>query len=579
MSRRSTRGLKRGLQPRLLEPVEVKTSSSSSFTARLTVALALLLLAYGALVAVLGRQVANEHEQESLQRLSHGLARHIVEHWPQIAAVSQAAAKGQAIGTSTPISKLIGEPTGDLEAHDRAAREALLSMLKVVNPGVQVYVLDADGRVNAYIGEPGMVRRDQVDLDAVRAFLSGASLPLRGTDPMGSGVPRIFSAAMFAPRRGDARPPGYLYVVLDGQPRQTVAGQMSLRRVWQGAGWAALVGLLVTLAVGAVAFQKLTQPLRKLAQAMRAYSLIKPSGKPFSKPSNPPEEAQPMRSSASNTQRNEVSDIADAFAVMTRRLEANLAREQAQSHAHRETMAGVAHDLRTPLTALHGHLEALSGPVFTCDLPTQKQSEMRSRVLTTALAQSNKVRRLSQQLFELATLQSTDEVLHRERFNLDELVSDAVQKFERHDPESHAKSNVTLSGSAPGNLEVNGDLQLIERALTNLIDNAVRHASSAAAVRVSLSREGMQARIVVEDGGPGLPDELTRRLDAGLSVREPPVQRGTGAQRGSAGGLGLAIAQRVALLHGGSLRSLPLEASAAQRSGTRMCLALPLAAA
>ena len=98
-------------------------------------ALALLLLVYGALVAVLGRQVAHEHEQESLQRLSHGLARHIVEHWPQIAAVSQAAAKGQTTGTSTPTSKLIGEPTGDLEAHDRAAREALLSMLKVVKIG------------------------------------------------------------------------------------------------------------------------------------------------------------------------------------------------------------------------------------------------------------------------------------------------------------------------------------------------------------------------------------------------------------------------------------------------------------
>jgi signal transduction histidine kinase len=96
-------------------------------------------------------------------------------------------------------------------------------------------------------------------------------------------------------------------------------------------------------------------------------------------------------------------------------------------------------------------------------------------------------------------------------------------------------------------------------------------------VRVSLTRDGLQARIVVEDGGPGLPDELTRRLDAGLSVREPPIKRAGGAT----GGLGLAIAQRVAVLHGGSLRTLPPEVHAAergQRSGTRMCLAFPLAA-
>jgi signal transduction histidine kinase len=537
----------------------MKPTTGRSFTTRLILALALLLLAYGAIVALLGRHVASEHEQESLQRLSHGLARHIVEHWPQIAKVDQ------------------GEV--DRDQADRAARDALMSMLMVVNPGVQVYVLDADGRVNAYIGEPGMVRQHQVDLNAVRAFLGGAALPLRGTDPMGSAVPRIFSAAMFAPRDGDTRPPGYLYVVLDGQPRDQVAGQLSLLRVWQGAGWAALVGLLATLTAGVFAFQKLTQPLRRLASAMRDYKL---------KSLLVQREANASENPQNAAQRDEVRDIADAFAAMTQRLEAQTAREQEQSHAHRETMAGVAHDLRTPLTALHGHLETLATPGFAATLNTPESAAVRHRVLNAALAQSNKVRRLSQQLFELASLQSTDDVLHRERFNLDELLSDAVQKFEVHHIPTHTQdsgndgdtatvSTVTLSGQAPGRMELNGDLHLIERAITNLIDNAVRHTDNAAPVRVSLTRDGLQARIVVEDGGPGLPTELTRRLDAGLSVREPPVKR----PGGGIGGLGLAIAQRVAVLHGGSLQTLPVEDSAVERgkpNGTRMCLALPLAA-
>ncbi len=59
-----------------------------------------------------------------------------------------------------------------------------------------------------------------------------------------------------------------------------------------------------------------------------------------------------------------------------------------------------------------------------------------------------------------------------------------------------------LHGPAPGRLELDGDLQLIERALTNLIDNAMRHAPTAAPVRVSLRREGLQAQILVEDSGP-----------------------------------------------------------------------------
>jgi signal transduction histidine kinase len=529
----------------------MKHAAGRSFTTRLTLALAVLLLTYGALVALLGRHVASEHEQESLQRLSHGLARHIVEHWPQIAAVDQ----GQA----------------QRDQADRAARDALMSMLMVVNPGVQVYVLDADGRVNAYIGEPGMVREHQVDLIAVRAFLAGGALPLRGTDPMGSGIPRIFSAAMFAPRDGDTRPPGYLYVVLDGQARDQVTGQLSLRRVWEGAGWAALVGLVVTLALGAFAFQKLTQPLRRLAASMRDYKLR-------DSPVNLVK--TDVVSEQSQVGGDEVLSLANAFDHMTKRLEAQAAREQEQSHAHRETMAGVAHDLRTPLTALHGHLEALAGPAFASSAHTAEVEGIRCRVLSTALAQSNKVRRLSQQLFELATLQSSDEVRHPERFFLDELVSDAVQKFDLQHPHSDAESKVTLSGEAPGRMTLHGDLQLIERALTNLIDNAVRHAGTASPVRVSLSREGLQAHIVIEDRGPGLPEELTRRLEAGLSVREPPVPRAGGATGGNFGGLGLAIAQRVAVLHGGTLRALPMQPATTQGgkcAGTRMCLVLPLA--
>ena len=361
---------------------------------------------------------------------------------------------------------------------------------------------------------------------------------------MGSGVPRIFSAAMFPPRAGDPRPPGYLYVVLDGQARDLVAGQLSLRRVWQSAGLAAAVGLLVTLLLGVFAFRRMTLPLHRLAERMRDYSM---GADP------PPASGRPLPA----THDDEVQAIGTAFDEMTQRLEAQVLREQRQGSEHREMMASVAHDLRTPLTALHGHLEALAGN-------SAGQVERQERILAAALAQSNKVRRLSQQLFELAALQSTDQVLHRERFRLDELVTDAVQKFEL----TQAAPPVMLDGAPPGNVELDGDMHLIERALTNLIDNAVRHAPGAEPVRVSLQRDGTQVRILIEDAGPGLPADLVHRLEHNESLRDRPPRR----SGGGIGGLGLAITQRVAILHGGSLRLLP-----SPQGGTRLCLALPLA--
>lgn len=486
----------------------------SRLSRRVVLALALLLLAYGGFVALFVRGVALAQEEETLQRLSRGLARHIVEHWPEVASGGNG---------------------------DAAAQRALLNMLMVVNPGIQVYLLDADGRVAAYIGDPGLVRTSQVDLGPVRSFLAGSALPLRGTDPAAVGVQRIFSAAMFPQRPGDVRPPGYLYVVLEGPARTATAGAVSLRSTWQAVAWAAALGLLATLAVGVLVVRRITLPLNRLAGRMQGFDI---GGEPARRGSPRPAAVF-----------DEVQAIEHSFDLMAERIREQVHTRDAQAAAHRDVMANVAHDLRTPLTAMHGQLEALKTAGASMD-PVRRE-----RHIDVALAQSDKVRRLSQQLFELATLQSTNDVPQRERIRLDELVTDTVQKFDL----GVVPLRVALAGPAPGPIELDGDVHLIERALTNLIDNAVRHAPGAP-VRVSLQCDGRQATVLVEDRGPGLPVELARRLDAGRSVREPPLHR----PGGGVGGLGLAIAQRIAVLHGGSLRTLP-----APDGGTRLGLALP----
>jgi len=507
----------------------VQTPLNAGFARRLTLALALLLLAFGAFVALLVRQVSVQAQDTSAQRLAHGLAQHIVAHWPEVRSVDEASAP---------------------------AREALLRMLATVNPGIQVYLLDADGSVAHYIGQPGMVRTPRVDLAAVQAFLQGAPAPLRGTDPMG-GPPRPFSAAMFPPQPGQARPPGYLYVVLQDLASAAPAGA---HPAWLGAAWAVAIALLATLGLGAAVLWRLTLPLHRLARRMAAFDVDGAGGGG---------EAGHAAPAAPPAPRDEVGAITLAFERLAARVAEQLRAREAQGAAHRELMANVAHDLRTPLTALHGHLEALAAPVTPP--PPQRQA-----LLHAALGQSDKVRRLTQQLFELATLQSTEELAQREPFRLDELVSDTVQKFDPRSvpPATGAATQppprVSLVGAGAPPIVLDGDLHLIERALSNLIDNALRHGGGALPVEVSLHREGNQVQVRVGDGGPGLPPELARRLDAGQPVREPPRHR----PGGGIGGLGLAIAQRVAVLHGGCLRTLP-----AAGHGTLLALVLPLPAA
>jgi len=471
------------------------------FTARLSLAFAALLCGFGALVAAVGARALANQQQETLQQLSKGLAHHIVEHWPGLAASG---------------------------AVDRRSLDRVLDMLMVVNPAIEVYLLDVDGRVAAYLGDPSAVRQPRVDLAPVQAFLGNAALPLRGTDPRATGGPgRIFSVATLPTG-------GYLYVVLEGQAAAQIAGHVGHDRLWQGATLMLATALLATLALGTLTLTQLTRPLRRLAQRMHDY---RGAGEV------PPPAAA-----------DEVQAMATAFERLGTRIERQIA-EQAQAQAaHREVVANVAHDLRTPLTALHGHLEALKREL------AEPGPQRRLRI---ALDQSDKVRRLSQQLFELASLQASEQVAHVERFRLDELVSDAVQKFAF----APGAPPVALAVPSPGPLVLEGDLQLVERALTNLIDNAMRHAPGR--IEVTLQRDTAQAQVVIADQGPGLPAEVRRRLDAGQSLREPPIER----PGGGFGGLGLAIAQRIAQLHGGSLSTRP-----AEHGGTVLCLALPLAA-
>jgi signal transduction histidine kinase len=330
--------------------------------------------------------------------------------------------------------------------------------------------------------------------------------------------------------------------VLNGESQDEAINQLSFKRIWQSAGLITLIGLLLTFLAGFIAFRNITLPLQKLAKRMHQYHLFDTG------------------LTKGTHVMDEVEAISDAFNSLTERVEKQAAKVEEQSSAHREIVASVAHDLRTPLTALHGHLEALLNN-------KSLQADHREKVLQTALAQSEKVRRLSQQLFELATLQATEEVIHREQFRLDELVNDSVQKFGLN---NNGAPLVILTGDAPGNLALDGDVQLIERAISNLVDNAMRFTSKNTPVKVRIYQHENTAKIIIEDDGPGLQKEFEDRLETGQSLRDPPIK----STNGGIGGLGLAIAQRIAILHGGSLKTL--KHSTPNEKGTKLCLTLPL---
>ena len=211
-----------------------------------------------------------------------------------------------------------------------------------------------------------------------------------------------------------------------------------------------------------------------------------------------------------------------AFRQMQTRLSEQWRSLTRQDQERRELVANISHDLRTPLASLHGYLETLSLKDATLS-PADRR-----RYLGIALDQSRKVGGLAQSLLELVRLEHGFVQPVLERFSLTDLVQDIFQKFELT---AEARQVELKASFAPNVPAVCADLGLIERVLTNLFDNALRHTPQGGEIEVSLRPQGSFIEVTVSDSGPGIAPELRE----GLFLR--PFNIG-GARRD--GGLGLA---------------------------------------
>jgi signal transduction histidine kinase len=235
---------------------------------------------------------------------------------------------------------------------------------------------------------------------------------------------------------------------------------------------------------------------------------------------------------------DEIAALGQSFVQMRQRIAEQWQALTAQDQQRRELFANISHDLRTPLTSLHGYLETLLMKADTLD-----SSEGR-RYLEIALGQSRKVGRLAQELFELARLEYGVVKPDKERFALADLVQDVFQKFELA---AEARRQRLVPQIDPGLPAVHADLGMIERVLTNLLDNAIRHTPEGGEIAVRLAHDGGGVRVEVSDTGPGIPQDLQPVI-----FTRPAFA--SGGERG--GGLGLMIVRRILLLHGSDIRLL-----------------------
>ena len=232
-----------------------------------------------------------------------------------------------------------------------------------------------------------------------------------------------------------------------------------------------------------------------------------------------------------------------------------LATELASTETRRTRLLGeVAHEMRTPLTALEGYMEGLIDGVFAPE----------PEILGAASDELRRLRRLADDLSALSRAEEQRLDLHPADTDLADLTRRAAGRLAPQFSDGH----VSLTVHAPGPLPVRADPDRITQILTNIIGNALAATPAAGTVTIDARTAGQRAQVAVSDTGAGLAAEDLERVFERF-YRAPGQPR-----RSSGSGIGLTIARNIARAHGGEVTA----SSAGPGQGATFVLTLPLRA-
>ena len=472
----------------------------------------------------------------------------------------------------------------DLQARFPDEFNSFLSSLVLFEPDTQLYLLDSNGTVKASTGEVQLPPGFKVALGPVMEAIGNAPMPyVLGDDPE-----RMDATAVIAARplrraviRNEAGVAGYLYLVSHKRdlPQGRLAALQSTFAVPSLALILAVVALTTLLAAWVTA--AVTRPLARLTRAVAAVS--RDGLQDFA--------AAPGTAAAEAFNLTNTTDQAsakDEFGQLTNGIRAMLATLRTQwgtlrrlDHFRREGVSNLSHDLRSPLTATTACLETLENrwagdPARAAD----------RQLVEVALRNTHNAARLVQSLGDLAQLDEPEFKLRAEVMDVSELLDDVALRF----TERAARLGVRIVAGAEGDagaLQPAGrqgaaldsasaplaavDVELFERAIANLVDNALKFCPPGATIALDATQtatpQGREVQVMVSDTGSGIPSaDIPHLFDRFYQSRQS-VAPATGE---GGKGLGLAIVKRIVELHGGrvAVASVP-------GMGTQVTLTLP----
>lgn len=465
---------------------------------KLVLVLFFLFTLIGSVFLAVALYTAPMYQQEVSQQLNHDLARYIVNEHVLI-------------------------ENGKVRQDNLSE---LFHNVMIINPSLELYLLDPAGQVVAHSMPPEKVKRTQVSLEPINDFLATGSHGLIvGDDPGGEDSMNSFTVA---PIDYQNQRQGYIYAILGSEKISHITDVLQRSLIMKWSTSAVLMALAFAFIAGLLLFFFLMRKLRVLSQAMQQFK------------------SENLQQTAADSDHekpsvDEIDAMANTFQEMAGRIHLQMNHLQEAESLRRELVANVSHDLRTPLASLSGFLETLQ--LKSDDLSDAEKQTF----LKIACDNAQRLSLLVDELFELAKLDANEVQPQREAFSLAELAFDLSHQFHLRALERSISFEVVADESVP---QVSADVGMIERVLENLIDNSFKHTPAQGQIRLQLKPREDSVDVMVSDTGCGiaseeLPHILKRYYRKNDSRRDGSSESGLG--------LGLAIASRIVELHGSQL--------------------------
>jgi len=464
---------------------QLYTRVKESLFWRISILFFLILVLLGVTYTVITISMAKRYSDETTQRLNAHVASHML---------------------------LEVTPFVDGKVNEEALGKIMHSMM-AVNPSLEVYLLDPQGKILSFVVLDKKVKLQYVSIEPIQAFLEeqGKSL-IYGDDPRNPGKSKIFSATAVYENEKHL---GYVYMILASEESENIATALQESYLLKIGVQSFILTLVAAFIISTLVLWLLMKSLRDIIQTVKKFS------------------EGDLRARIPVRSKGELAELSITVNTMADTILRNMDELKEVDKLRRDLIANISHDIRTPISIIHGYIETLIMKQGSLD--EKKQQEY----LQTIIKSTERLKRLMNDLFELSKLESRQIKPKMEPFFMFDLLQDLSRKYKLLAQERNIEFETESPSKTP---VVCADIALIERVLQNLIDNALNYTPDKGKVKLKLEEINSQVNISVINTGAGIAtEELPKIFDRYYKVESSRSNRGTG--------LGLAIVKNILEIH------------------------------